>query len=80
MDHLVQQEKASIYDQCFRDIARRYPQYEEYQFETIGLWFGATSVLNFWHRFGLDKKLLPDIAESILAASVRMLHHHIYST
>ena len=61
------------------------PQYEEYQFETIGLWFGArgvigSSVLNFWHRFGLDKKLLPDIAESILAASVRMLHHHIYST
>ena len=84
MDEVVQLEKAGIYDKCFNDLKERYKQYGERQLETIGLWFGSRgtigkNVVNFFERFQLDKKKLPEIAESILAASIRMIHAHSYT-
>ena len=84
MDHLVQEEKASIYNQCFKDLSYKYKEYGAREYEVIGIWFGGrgtigSSALAFFERFGLDKKVLPEITESILAASIQMIHAHIYT-
>ena len=84
MDLIVQNEKAQIYRGCIQDLNRRYHQYGKREYEVIGLWWGArgtisSGVIQFFDRFKLDKKLLPELAENILISSIRMLHHHIYS-
>ena len=83
LDDVVKQEKERIYRGCIRDLSKRYQQYGKRDFEVIGLWWGARGAISkgvdaFFGRFNLDKKALPDIAESVLVASLRMLHHHIY--
>ena len=85
MDAVVQREKNEIYASCAPDLAEKYKNFGHREFEVIGLWFGArgtvsTGVINFFERFGLDKKVLPEFTETILSDSVRMLHHHIYAT
>jgi hypothetical protein len=80
---LVQTEKAGIYDSCFDDLRRKYSIIGNKDLETIGLWFGArgvisTQVVSFADRFGINRRLLPDLAESVLIDSVHMIHHHIY--
>ena len=84
MDLVVQKEKRRIYRGCIQDLSRRYRQFGEREFEVIGLWWGArgtisTGVIQFFDRFKLDKKMLPELAETIMISSIRMLHHHIYS-
>jgi len=78
----VQNDK-EIYTPCISDLQRRYGHFGPRQFQVIGLWFGARGaitqqVLDFWNKFDLDKKHLPVIAEDILVASIKMLHHHLY--
>lgn len=85
LDTMVQLEKQSIYERCYDDLARRYPQYGAREYETIGLWMGArgcisTGLVNFFDRFRLDKRQLAGLAEMVLSASVRIIHHHIYSS
>ena len=51
--------------------------------EVIGLWVGARGTISnrmtvFFDRFGLNRKLLPDIAEEVLTDSIHMIHNHIY--
>ena len=81
----VQDEKHGIYASCAPDLAEKYQHFGLRDFEVIGLWFGArgtvsTGVVNFFTRFRLDEKVLPEMAESILSDSVRMINHHIYAT
>ena len=83
LDDVVKKEKERIYRGCIRDLSKRYQQYGKCYFEVIGLWWGARGTISkgvdaFFGRFNLDKKALPDIAELVLVASLRMLHHHIY--
>ena len=85
MDAVVQKEKERIYRGCIQDLSRRYQHHGKRQFEVIGLWWGSRGtiskgVVKFFDRFKLNKKLLPEMAESVLVSSIRMLHHHIYST
>ena len=84
LDTIVQIEKARIYEPCIEDVKRRYPQYAQRDFEVIGLWFGSRGsigkgVKNFFKKFKLEKKHIPDIAETVLADSINILHNHIYS-
>lgn len=46
MDTEVQAEKASIYEQCIRDLETKYGQFGTRQYEVIGLWFGARGVIS----------------------------------
>ena len=85
VDAEVQADKSEKYESCIPDIAAKYPQYGQRDFEVIGLWFGARGtiskgVTSFFTRFKLDSKVLPEMAEAILSDSVRMIHHHIYAT
>ena len=85
MDAVVQKEKERIYRGCIQDLSRRYQHHGKRKFEVIGLWWGSRGtiskgVVKFFDRFKLNKKLLPEMAESVLVSSIRMLHHHIYST
>ena len=85
MNTLVQQEKHDIYASCAPDLAEKYSHFGRRTFEVIGLWFGArgtisTGVVDFFDRFKLDKKVLPEMTETILADSIRMINHHIYAT
>lgn len=85
MDGEVQAEKHGIYASCIPDIAKKYEHFGRRVFEVIGLWFGArgtvsTGVLNFFDRFSLPKNILPEMTETILADSVRMINHHIYAS
>ena len=85
MDDEVQSEKSSTYEPCIPDLKERYRQFGDREFEVIGVWMGArgtvgTSLVGLFERFGLPKKQIPDLAEKVLSASLRMLHHHIYST
>ena len=80
---LVQEEKQRIYESCYQNLAERYPIIQNRRCEVIGLWIGARGTISeqvdvFFERFDLDKKLLPTLSESVLSASVRMIHHHIY--
>ena len=79
----VQMDKQAIYDKCIPDLQDKYRNYGPRNFEVIGLWFGgrgtiSNQVVEFFDRFKLDRKHLPGIAESILTASIRMVHYHIY--
>ena len=83
IDEVVQKEKERIYRGCIQDLSRRYEQFGKRDFEVIGLWWGSRGTVSkgvetFFGRFKLKKKVLPEIAESVLVASLRMLHHHIY--
>ena len=83
MGAIVQAEKESIYASCFPDLKQRYKQIGNKEGQVIGLWLGSrgtisTQIVAFFNQFGLDKKHLPELAESVLVDSVHMLHHHIY--
>ena len=83
IDEVVQKEKERIYRGCIQDLSRRYEQFGKRDFEVIGLWWGSRGTVSkgvdtFFGRFKLNKNVLPEIAESVLIASLRMLHHHIY--
>ena len=80
---LVQVDKEEKYTSCGPDLRRRYKELGNKECQVIGLWVGArgtisTQMVAFFDRFGLDRKLLPEIAESVMVDSVHMLHHHIY--
>ena len=77
----VQTMKRDTYESCFEDLKSKYPIGNR-GCEVIGLWFGARGtisrqVVDFFERFELDKNALPDIAETILVASVHMISAHI---
>ena len=79
----VQEEKQAIYESCYDDLCKKYPIIEKRDCEVIGLWMGArgtvsTQMVDFFDRFHLDKKALPELAETVLSCSVRMIHFHIY--
>lgn len=85
MDKEVQEEKAGIYEKCYEYIAREYANFANKEFEVIGIWVGArgeigTGIINLFDRFGLDKKQLPEISESVVTASLGIIHHHIYGS
>lgn len=82
---VVQRDKASIYDSCVPYIKENYTFIGKRDVEVIGLWFGARGTIckrtvDFFDRIGLPRASLPDLGEAVLAASIRMVHHHIYST
>ena len=85
MDEIVQAEKAGIYAPCIPDLQSRYKgEFGERDYEVIGLWLGARGtisggMLNFFERFRLDEKRLPQIAEQVISESVRIIHNHVYS-
>jgi hypothetical protein len=81
---LADAEKKKIYDSCVPDIKLRYHQFGDREFEVIGLWFGARGavskeIIQFFERFKLDKKCLPELAENVLADSIQIVRSHIYS-
>lgn len=81
----VREEKKLIYEPCINDLKKRFESFGERQFEVLGLWMGAkgtisSSLLEFFERFDLDSKLMPELAEQTLSHTIRMIHHHIYST
>ena len=83
-DQKIQEEKLRTYGTCFADLENRYPSFGKREWEVIGLWFGARgtiskSVLKFFADFGLPLDVLPEIAESVLSDSIRMLNRHIYT-
>ena len=85
IDSIVREEKKQIYEPCISDLEKRFESYGKREFEVLGLWMGAKgtispSLLEFFERFDLDRNLLPDLAEQTLSHSIRMIHHHIYST
>ena len=80
----VQAEKQAIYQSCYDNLAERYEGIQGRECEVIGLWIGArgsvsTQLVQFFDRFQLERKHLPTIAESVLIASVHMIHYHIYA-
>jgi hypothetical protein len=79
----VQEEKEEIYKSCYDDLCEKYPVILNRRCEVIGLWMGArgtvsTQMVDFFDRFHLDKKVLPELAETVLSDSIRMIHFHIY--
>lgn len=86
LDEIVQKEKTLIYERCIQNLSSRYlPIFGPRQYEVLGIWMGARgtiskSMTQFFERFKLDKTILPDIAESIISDSIKMIHYHIYST
>jgi len=78
----VQNDK-SLYENCITDLQNRYAHFGERNWQVIGLWFGArgaiTQVLDFLKKLNLDEAHLPRIAEKILVASIKLIHHHIYA-
>ena len=80
----VQKEKHERYKDCFKDLADKYPQFGCRRFEVIGLWMGSRGTISrqmvdFFDRFGLNKKELPLLAESVLSDSIHMIHHHTFA-
>ena len=78
----VQHEKQAKYRTCTRDVMNRYPQYGRPDFEVFGLWVGSRGVIprrmvDFFEKFSLGKVWLVDIAEKVLSASIRMVHHRM---
>ena len=85
MDMIVQEEKNGIYHSCIPFLAEKYSHFGERDFEVIGLFFGARgtigrNVVQFFDRFELDKRVLPEMTESILIDSLNMIHLHIYAS
>ena len=79
----VQIEKRNIYESCFDDLRLKYPIIGNRECEVVGLWFGARGVISrqvvdFFNKVGLETKALPDLAESILMASINMIARHIH--
>ena len=71
MDEIVQTEKRSIYEPCINDIRDKY--------QVIGVWMGARGTVPRY-RLDLPKDQLPAMAAKAISDSIRMIHHHIYST
>ena len=72
------------YKKCFKDLQQKYANFGHRQYEVFGLWMGARGTVNnlmmaFFDRFGLNKKELPIMAESVLADSIHMIHHHTFA-
>lgn len=85
LDNAVREEKRQIYEPCINDLKKRFESFGEREFEVLGLWMGAKgsispSLIEFFERFGLDRRLLPELAEQTLSYSIKMIHHHIYAT
>ena len=86
LDEIVQEEKAQIYGTCIQNLQSKYePTYGNRNYEVIGLWLGARGsishgMVEFFERFKLDKTILPDIAETVISESIKMIHYHIYSS
>ena len=84
VDAIVREEKSSIYESCIPDLKLRYG-HEDFEYEVIGIWFGARgaigeSVLKLFDRFGLPKCKISEIAVGVIADSVKIIHHHIYAS
>ena len=84
MDKTVREEKERIYRPCIPDLGERYKAYGRREFEVLGIWLGARgtvgrSLVELFERFGLDKSKLPELAETALTDSIRIIHHHIYA-
>ena len=84
VDAIVREEKSSIYESCIPDLKLRYG-HEDFEYEVIGIWFGARgaigeSVLKLFDRFGLPKCKISEIAVGVIADSVKLIHHHIYAS
>lgn len=84
-DEKIKKEKSSIYESCLPYYSEKYlTQYGVRNWSVFGLWFGArgsvgNSVLDFFDKFKLDRKLISEISENVLIDSLRILHFHIYS-
>ena len=83
LDTIVQREKEDRYQSCISDLSLQYAHMGQRDYEVLGVWFGSRgtigrTALELFEKFNLDKRELPDIAESILVASLQMIHYHIY--
>ena len=79
----VQSDKERIYTSCIPDLKKRYKEIGNKNCEVIGVWLGARGTIcrqlvALFDRFGFDRKILPELAESVLVDSVHIIHHHIY--
>ena len=84
VDEAVQAEKSEIYAPCVPNPAGAIQRKFRREYEVIGVWLGARgtvsrSLLNLFEKFKLDKNRLPQLAEQVIADSVRIIHNHIYS-
>ena len=78
----VQAEKEGLYASCAKSINDLFANHGKREFRVFGLWVGGRGTISremeqFFKSFRLDKRILPEIAEMVLSASIRMLHHHI---
>ena len=85
VDKAVREEKQRIYESCIPDLKERYGHDGDYEYEVLGLWFGARgavgqSVLDLFERFDLPKDRIAEIAVRVISDSVRIIHHHIYAS
>src|SRR5690625_3942686 len=79
----VQEEKERLYAGCANSLNAKFSsRFGHRDYQVIGLWMGARGTVskglsNFFSNFRLGKMILPELAEEVLVASIRMLHHHI---
>ena len=78
----VQAEKEGLYASCAKSINDLFANHGKREFRVFGLWVGGRGTISremeqFFKSFRLDKRILPEMAEMVLSASIRMLHHHI---
>ena len=79
----VQAEKERLYASCADSLNELFDKkHGRREFRVFGLWMGgrgtvSTEMLKFFDHFHLDKRVLPALAEMVLSASIRMLHHHV---
>ena len=79
----VQEEKMRLYASCADSLNAIYKQrFGQRDFQVFGLWIGGRGTIGlemvkFFEFFRLPKRVLPDLAEMVLSASIRMIHHHV---
>jgi hypothetical protein len=79
----VQEEKNRLYASCDESLNSIYgTRYGNREFIVYGLWMGARGtvskqVVQFFDHFKLNRRILPELAETVLIDSIRMIHHHV---
>ena len=78
----VQKEKERLYASCAKSLNDLFGQHGRREYRVFGLWIGGRGTIGievekFFEHFRLSKRVLPELAEMVLSASIRMLHHHV---
>ena len=73
----VQAEKEGLYASCAKSINDLFANHGKREFRVFGLWVGGRGTISremeqFFKSFRLDKRILPEIAEMVLSASIKI--------